>query len=305
MAAGLAVEAAPNSSSDAHDLIVALISDHGPALLATARRFSLCADDAYDAYQRAMEILIRRVDTLERATLANWTHTVVKHEAMALRASRQRLVAAEDPDLDSHVAERVRSTDEHVATFDRMSRSAEALGRLKPQELRALWLKAQGHSYAEIAESTGWSATKVNRCITEGRRAFLVRYAGIESGEECRRWAPVISAMVDGEAGEADIASVRPHLRHCPGCRATLRELRLAGPRLGGVLPVAGLVTGGATSASHGPLALIVRLYEAVVGGAQERVFGSALKLQAAAETVSVGKVAAVAASALSTGKTM
>jgi hypothetical protein len=33
--------------------------------------------------------------------------------------------------------------------------------RRKPQELRALWLCAQGHSYAEIAEITQWTATNV------------------------------------------------------------------------------------------------------------------------------------------------
>jgi hypothetical protein len=30
--------------------------------------------------------------------------------------------------------------------------------------------------------------TKVNRCITEGRRAFLTRYARIEGGDERERW---------------------------------------------------------------------------------------------------------------------
>jgi hypothetical protein len=30
---------------------------------------------------------------------------------------------------------------------------------LKPQEVRALTLKAQGYSYAEIGEITGWSYT--------------------------------------------------------------------------------------------------------------------------------------------------
>ena len=63
-----------------------------------------------------------------------------------------------------------------------------------------MWLKAQGLTYAEIGELTGWSYTKVNRCITEGRRAFIERYERIESGKECERWAPVLSAMADGEA---------------------------------------------------------------------------------------------------------
>ena len=54
--------------------------------------------------------------------------------------------------------------------------------RLKPQEVRCLLLKAEGYSYNEICRITGWTYTKVNRCLTEGRRAFLDRLAGIQAG---------------------------------------------------------------------------------------------------------------------------
>jgi DNA-directed RNA polymerase specialized sigma24 family protein len=46
---------------------------------------------------------------------------------------------------------------------------ARALRRLKPDERRALVLKAEGFSYAEICELNGWTYTKVNRCLAEGR----------------------------------------------------------------------------------------------------------------------------------------
>jgi len=36
------------------------------------------------------------------------------------------------------------SPEERLLSFDMVSRSAEALKRLKPQELRALWLRAEG-----------------------------------------------------------------------------------------------------------------------------------------------------------------
>ncbi len=53
-----------------------------------------------------------------------------------------------------------------------MARSREALQALKPQELRALTLLAEGYSYAEIGEITGFSQTKVNRCTGRGPRAL-------------------------------------------------------------------------------------------------------------------------------------
>src|SRR3712207_9380790 len=91
-----------------------------------------------------------------------------------------------------------------------MTRAAEALRRLKPQEVTALVLKAQGLSYDEIAQREGWTYTKVNRCLTEGRRSFLERYARIQSGAECERWTAVLSALADGEATASDLAEVRP-----------------------------------------------------------------------------------------------
>jgi anti-sigma factor RsiW len=94
---------------------------------------------------------------------------------------------------------------------------------------------------AERYQHPGWFRTKVNRCLAEGRKSFLQRYAGIESGAECERWAGVLSAMVDGEASAADLVDVRPHLRNCPGCRATVRELRRSSAPLAAVFPAAGL----------------------------------------------------------------
>ncbi len=278
------------------------VREHAGDLLRTARRHSLCADDAHDAYQRGLEIFLRRASTLEPGTAVHWLHVVVKHEAQAVRRTRQQLVGAEAVDLDARAADALPDVDERVARFDRLARSAEALARLKPQEVRALWLKAQGHSYQEIADTTGWTYTKVNRCLTEGRRAFLRRYAGIEAGDECRRWAPVVSALVDGEATAEQLAAARPHLRRCAGCRATVRELRMAGPGMAGLLPV-GLVAARGGLGSAGPdgserLASLARAAESAWLAVHERASAWALKLQHGAEAASLTKVAAVAASA-------
>jgi anti-sigma factor RsiW len=82
----------------------------------------------------------------------------------------------------------------------------------------------------------------------------LQRYAGIESGAECDRWAGVLSAMVDGEASAADLVDVRPHLRNCQACRATLRELRRSSVPLAAVFPAAGLVVADGTVEQAGGL---------------------------------------------------
>ena len=220
------------------ELVLGTVHKNASGLLGLARRHSLCADDAHDAYQRAIEIFLRRADTVEPETALAWLRTVVKHEAMAVRRSRLQLVGGEEVDLDLHEATTVPSPDEQVASFERLTASAEALQRLKPQEVRALWLKAQGLTYEEIGEVTGWSYTKVNRCLTEGRRAFLERYRQIESGEECERWAPLLSAVADGEATPEQLVEVRPHLRNCPACRATIRAFHATTEDLRAILPI-------------------------------------------------------------------
>ena len=47
------------------------------------------------------------------------------------------------------------------------------LAKLKPQERQALGLLALGYSYREICELTGWTFTKVNRCLAEGEARSL------------------------------------------------------------------------------------------------------------------------------------
>src|SRR4051812_19612851 len=226
------------------DLVVRTVATHAESLLRTAYRHSLCADDAHDAYQRGMELLLRRAHRLDPATVHKWLHVVVKHEALEVRRSRADAVAYEDIDFDRHESPDVSSPEDRAVTVERTTRAAEALRRLKPQELRAMWLKALGHSYAEISDLTGFSATKVNRCLTEGRKTFLERFEGIEAGAECDRWQPVLSAMVDGEATAAQLTEARPHLRNCPACRATLRGMHEAHRPLAAVLPV-GLIGAG------------------------------------------------------------
>src|SRR3954468_5419702 len=204
----------------------AMVARHGPALLRVANQFSLCHDDALDAYQRALEIYLRRLDTVEATTEGAWMRVVVKHEAMAIRRARAQSVDRDDIDLDNSLGQ-ARDVDEEVARGERVDRSVEALRALKPDEAKALMLKAHGLSYQEIGRRFGWTYTKTNRAITEGRRRFMKEFKGIEDGEACARYEDVLTALAEGSATSAQVVSIRPHLRHCAACRAAVREMRL------------------------------------------------------------------------------
>lgn len=281
---------------DGQALVVEVVARHAEGLLRLARRHSLCASDAEDAYQRGLEIFIRHSDRLDPERAASWLRTVVKHEAMAVRKTRQRDLAPDQYDFDAVEASSTASPEEQVAGFERVARSAEALGTLKPQEVHALWLRAQGNSYEEIQEQTGWTRTKVNRCLYEGRRAFLSRYAGIEAGDECRRWEPSLSALVDGEASQGELMALRPHLRSCHACRATVREIHRSSRPVAAVLPVAllGGVGAGVEEAGH----VALRAWEAVMAWLAERAAMTVTRAQALMELIvaSAGKGTAVVA---------
>src|SRR6185295_7528149 len=105
-----------------------------------ARRYSLDADDAEDAYQRALEIVLTKAPTTDPRELIRWTQTVTKHEAMAVRQSRERLLgyrgrSTEDGANSDPIAQlpaRGGGPDEQAERREAIARSREALQALKP-----------------------------------------------------------------------------------------------------------------------------------------------------------------------------
>ncbi|HEX6664992.1 MAG TPA: sigma-70 family RNA polymerase sigma factor [Solirubrobacterales bacterium] len=209
---------------------------HETTLRRTATRYSICADDAEEALQRTLEILLRKAPSEDPRELIRWTQTVVKHEALAVRKDRERILSGPaalrpEPGREDWVAlipTETAGPPERAERREAIARSREALQALKPQELRALGLLAEGYSYVEISQITGFSRTKINRCLAEGRERFRRIVARSEDGRRCAEMGPLLSAFCDDEAEAGDATAVREHLRACPHCRATLRAYRAA-----------------------------------------------------------------------------
>ncbi|WP_372787691.1 RNA polymerase sigma factor [Paraconexibacter sp.] len=262
--------------TEGEDLVAATLARHATSLLATARRHSLCEDDAHDAYQRAMETFLRNAGRLDPERAHRWLHTVVKHEAISLRADRQRVVPRTAYDFDAQVGHEA-SPDDRALDRERAGWMAEALEDLRPGEEQALRLRADGLSYTEIAGELGWTRTKVNRSLTEGRARARTRFALLESGRGCERWAPTLERLREGGAAAPDLAGARRHLRICPACRATVRAMHDREAPMAGIAPL-GLV--------------------GFVAWWQERAVSATVRVQMVAETLMSAKGMAVAASA-------
>jgi hypothetical protein len=62
--------------------VAAVVAKNERTLLRGARQASLCDDDAHDAYQRALEIFLRRVDTVDQATEVARLRVVTQRKAV-------------------------------------------------------------------------------------------------------------------------------------------------------------------------------------------------------------------------------
>jgi RNA polymerase sigma factor (sigma-70 family) len=256
-----------------------------------ALRYSLCAADAEDAYQRSLEIMLQKAPTADRGQLRAWLHTVIKHEALALRRQRERALAGAGDEPPEPVADAAPPLDELASGRERVHLTAEALTQLKPSELQCLLLKALGYSYDEIAERTGYSWTKVNRSLTEGRRRFLDHFGELSTGGRCGGFQALLSTACDGEASREEERELRAHLDGCASCRAALRSYRAAPRQVAELFPP-GIVVGLVQQQSW-----LARLGDWLSLNGGDRAGALAWKVQQGAEAMSAGKAAAVVAS--------
>lgn len=161
-AAGRAPGGAAGAGSGGQ-LVTRTLAVHAATLQRIALRHSLCADDAADAVQRALELFLRHADRLDAERAHRWLFTVVKREAMAVRAERQRILPREPYDFDAVDLRTDPSLEDRVVAADGAARAAQALGQLKPAEAQALLLQAAGLIPSCSSRLWAWSLPSSRR----------------------------------------------------------------------------------------------------------------------------------------------
>ena len=125
---------------------------------------------AEDALADACVQFLRFFDGVTDEHALRWMLVVVKRCAWAIsRRRRERASLLEAVPREEIQGEPCRGPVELLEVAEEVREFGAALDELKPDERRALALLALGYSYREIAESQGWTRTKVNRCLAEGR----------------------------------------------------------------------------------------------------------------------------------------
>jgi RNA polymerase sigma factor (sigma-70 family) len=151
-------------------LATELFAERGAHLMAVARHHTRREADAADALQEAFVAFIAEYDPRRGSPPIAWLTLVLKRRCW--RLNERRVLEVEPLALDEMLVGEAVDPALRVGARDEARRR---LGALKVNERRAVVLHAAGFTYGEIGERCGWTRTKVNRCLYEGRRALKAR----------------------------------------------------------------------------------------------------------------------------------
>jgi DNA-directed RNA polymerase specialized sigma24 family protein len=169
-----------NRRSRTQALATSLYTAHHRRLLAIGKRNSPTTEDAEEALHDTFILFINHFDPANGAPPLAWLTLTLKRRCWATYR-RQQLLHRQQPlpngdpsaaDAGNELLDPSRLPDELAVVSANVSEARHKINQLKPDERRALSLLAIGYSYREICDLTGWTYTKVNRCISEGRAAL-------------------------------------------------------------------------------------------------------------------------------------
>jgi RNA polymerase sigma factor (sigma-70 family) len=169
---------ANGSQPEVRELAEQLYTDKYRYLLSIARRNAVNEADAEEALQEAFANFIRAFDASSEAPPLAWLTLTLKRQCWRQRreAHLERQVGQEAERGAQELGSVIESIPSRAAGPEqRVLGRVDARARLvalKPDQRTALGQLAAGYSYKEIAARRGWTYTKVNRCISEGRAAL-------------------------------------------------------------------------------------------------------------------------------------
>jgi RNA polymerase sigma factor (sigma-70 family) len=168
-------------------LLEDILRESGAVLRRQALNHTRPIDLADDVLQRAYELFIERFRPPYHPLA--WLMTTIKREAwaQARHPSRTREIPTctrrpggdDGHDFGECTPDPGAGPPERALERENVDNIRSHFRGLKPDERTALSLLAFGYSYAEIGEIKGWTRTKVNRCIAEGRAALRDRIANV------------------------------------------------------------------------------------------------------------------------------
>ncbi len=175
----------PSANRRRRELLDELLRIKGGYLRRQAFRHSQSPEAAKEALQDAAIQFMRYFEGESANHAFGWMLTTVKRCAWAItrKARRRQPLVLSATDCDDREETSFIARDERPGPEELAERHAEhaetvrAFEGLKPDERTALLMLGLGCSYREIQERRGWTRTKVNRCLAEGREALRAEFS--------------------------------------------------------------------------------------------------------------------------------
>jgi DNA-directed RNA polymerase specialized sigma24 family protein len=141
-------------------------------LLGVARRHTYCPEDAQEALQNTAEIALMRMPVDTPLHARRWFKVVLRHECWRVKRQTDRVLPSTCLPGQSDWFRPLDLLEglEDLAVPIEAAELLRAIGQLKDNERNALLDLFAGYSYQEIMSRRGWTFTKVNRCLAEGRQ---------------------------------------------------------------------------------------------------------------------------------------
>lgn len=162
-----------------NSLAAELYREHRCRLLAIARRNAANPADAEEALQFAFCAFLEKFNPNGGAPSLAWLILTLKRCCWAKRRAEHLDRWSSQDCADEECAPPIvdlpsqgPDAEELIVRAERTLDARRRFSQLKPDERRALLLIGAGFSYHEICHHYGWSHTKVNRCLSEGRAAL-------------------------------------------------------------------------------------------------------------------------------------
>jgi RNA polymerase sigma factor (sigma-70 family) len=146
-----------------------LYRQHHALLLGVAIKNSANRPDAEEALQDTFLIFLDRFEPTSDTPPLAWLTLTLKRHCWAIYKRRKNAPDRPRTGVLDQVADPNISPVEAAEAAEELADHRALLEILRPAERRALGLLAFGLSYQEIMDTTGWTYTKVNRSIRDGR----------------------------------------------------------------------------------------------------------------------------------------
>lgn len=162
----------PPPTTTSSQILDELIAEHGATLRRQALRHAPSPEAAEEAFQEACVQFLRAYEGPPGLAALRWMQTTTKRCAWAVGRTQRRDLGFADG-VEEGLADHVVRDPAVLVERDEQRRQRVArIERLKPDERTALIMVGLGCSYKEVGERRGWTYTKVNRCVSEGRAAL-------------------------------------------------------------------------------------------------------------------------------------